>query len=111
MFETAFAQGTSSAAAPSLTSLFVPFLLILPIMYFLVIRPQQRQVKAHRAMLDAIKRGDTVVTGGGLIGKVSKIEDAEMEIELSPNVKVRLLKSSVVDVRTRGEPANDTAKK
>ncbi len=88
---------------------FLPLVFIFVIFYFLMIRPQQRRLKEHRAMIDAVKKGDTVVTGGGLIGRVSRVQDAEVEVELAPNVKVRVLKSTLSSV---GAPtaANDTTK-
>ena len=94
MFATpAFAQaaGGAGGAAGGLIS-FVPIILIFAIMYFLMIRPQQKKVKEHRAMVEAVRRGDQVVTSGGLIGKVTKVADNEVEVELAPNVKVRVVK-------------------
>lgn len=85
---------------------FVPLLLIFAIMYFLLIRPQQKKVKEHQAMVEALRRGDQIVTQGGLIGKVSKVkEDNEIEVELSENVKVRVVKSTVAQVLNKTEPA------
>ena len=86
---------------------FLPLVFIFVIFYFLMIRPQQRRMKEHRAMIDAVKKGDTVVTAGGLIGKVTRVQDGEVEVEVSPNVKVRVVKSTLSSV---GAPsaANDT---
>lgn len=85
---------------------FIPLVLIFAIMYFLLIRPQQRKLKAHRAMVENLRRGDQVITQGGLIGKVSKIkEDDEIEVELAPNMKVRVVKSTVAQVVSKTEPA------
>jgi preprotein translocase subunit YajC len=113
MFSTpAYAQ--AATAAPGGASAFlvqiVPLLLLLVIFWFLIIRPQQQKLKAHRAMVDAVKKGDEVITGGGLIGKVSKVTDNEVEIELAPTVKVRALKGTLSSVTPRGAPAaaNDT---
>ena len=92
--------------APAWTQLlmFVPLLLIF---YFLIIRPQQRQMKAHKAKIDAVKRGDQVVTGGGLIGKVTKVDDTYVEIDLG-GAKVRAVKTTLGDViQPGGAPAND----
>jgi len=87
---------------------FFPLLMIFVIFYVLMIRPQQKRMKEHRATIDAVKRGDTVVTGGGLIGKVTKVDETEVEVELAPNVRVKSLKSTLSDVRTvGGKPAND----
>jgi preprotein translocase subunit YajC len=95
----AFAQaaGGGAGAAGGLIS-FVPILLIFAIMYFLMIRPQQRKVRDHKAMVEALRRGDQVVTSGGLIGKVTKIADNEVEVELAPNVKVRVVRSTISQV-------------
>jgi len=88
---------------PFLTSL-IPLVLLFGIFYFLIIRPQQQRLKAHQAMVAAVKRGDTVVTAGGLIGKVSKVkDDGEVLIEIADNVQVRVLKSTLTEVRTKGE--------
>jgi len=88
---------------------FLPLVFIFVIFYFLLIRPQQRRLKEHRAMIDAVKKGDSVVTGGGLIGKVIRVQDGEVEVELAPNVKVRVVKSTLSSVGTP-TPANDAAK-
>ena len=81
---------------------FLPLVFIFVIFYFLMIRPQQRRMKEHRAMIDAVKKGDTVVTAGGLIGKVTRVQDSEVEVEVAPNVKVRVVKSTLSSV---GAPA------
>ncbi len=86
----------------------VPLLLILVIMYFFLIRPQQKKVKEHQAMVAALRRGDEVVTQGGLIGKISKVkDDTEVEVELAKDVKVRVLRPTIAQVRSKTEPAND----
>lgn len=106
----AFAQaaGAPAGGAGSLLSLAIPWILIIGIFYLLIWRPQQRSQKAHRARIDAAKKGDVVVTGGGLIGKVTKVDGDEVEIELGPNMKVRALKATLSDVRVPGgQPAND----
>jgi preprotein translocase subunit YajC len=85
---------------------FVPLILIFAIMYFLLIRPQQKKVKEHKAMVDGLRRGDQVVTAGGLIGKVVKVkDDGELEVELADNVKVRVVQSTVATVVSKTEPA------
>lgn len=87
---------------------FVPLILIFAIMYFLLIRPQQKKVKEHAAMVAAVRRGDQVVTQGGLIGKVSKVkDDNEIEVEVATGVKVRVVKSTVAQVLTKTEPAKE----
>jgi preprotein translocase subunit YajC len=91
----------------------LPFVLIFVIMYFLIIRPQRQQVKRRTEMLSALRRGDTVVTGGGLVGKVTKvIDDNEVEVDLGGGTKVTAVRSTIAEVRVRGEPvANQNAKK
>jgi len=85
---------------------FLPLILIFAIMYFLLIRPQQKKAKEHRAMVDAVRRGDQVITQGGLIGKVSKVkDDGEVEVEIAPGVKVRVVKSTISQVTSKTEPA------
>jgi preprotein translocase subunit YajC len=85
----------------------VPFVMIFAIMYFLLIRPQQQRLKEHRAMVDNVKRGDTVVTAGGIVGKVSKVrDDGELMIEISDNVQVRVVKSTLSEVRAKTPPAD-----
>ncbi|MEO0746187.1 MAG: preprotein translocase subunit YajC [Pseudomonadota bacterium] len=85
---------------------FIPLILICAIMYFLLIRPQQKKVKEHQQMVEALRRGDQVVTQGGLIGKVAKVkEDNEVEVELAEGVKVRVVKSTIAQVLTKTEPA------
>lgn len=113
MFVTpAYAQSVGGASPDMLVSI-LPFVLIFVIMYFLIIRPQRTQLKKRGEMLAAIRRGDTVVTGGGLIGKVTKvIDDNELEIDLGGGNKVTALRGTISDVRVKGEPvANQNAKK
>jgi len=111
MFVTpAYAQGIG--ASPDVLISILPFVLIFVIMYFLIIRPQRTQMKKRGEMLAAIRRGDTVVTGGGFVGKVTKVvDDNELEVDLG-GVKVTALRSTIADVRVKGEPvANQNAKK
>jgi len=85
---------------------FVPLILIFAFMYFLLIRPQQRKLKDHKKMVESLRRGDMIVTQGGLIGKVTKVkEDNELEVELSEGVKVRVVQSTVAQVLSKTEPA------
>ncbi len=85
---------------------FIPLILIFAIMWFLLIRPQQKKLKEHQAMVAALRRGDQVVTQGGLIGKVSKVkDDHEIEVELATDVKVRVVKSTIAQVLNKTEPA------
>ena len=108
MFVTpAFAQ-TAGGGSEMIMSI-LPFVLIFVIMYFLIIRPQRQQAKARDAMLTAIRRNDTIVTSGGVVGKVTKvIDDGELEVEIASGVKVRVVRSMVADVRVKGEPAKTT---
>ncbi|NSX55187.1 preprotein translocase subunit YajC [Parasulfitobacter algicola] len=85
---------------------FAPLILIFAIMYFLLIRPQQKKVKEHQAMVAALRRGDQVVTQGGLIGKVTKVKDEnEVEVELADGVRVRVVQSTIAQVLNKTEPA------
>ncbi|WP_173949316.1 preprotein translocase subunit YajC [Microvirga subterranea] len=85
---------------------FVPFILIFVIMWFLIIRPQQKRVKTHQEMIKNVRRGDTVVTSGGIIGKVTKVleDSADIEIEISEGVKVKVARAMIAEVRAKGEP-------
>ena len=83
----------------------IPFVLIIAVMYFLVIRPQQQRMKAHREMVTAVKRGDVVVTSGGIIGKIVKVlENDEALIEIAEDVRIKIVKSTIADVRSKTEP-------
>ncbi|KAJ01899.1 preprotein translocase subunit YajC [Sulfitobacter mediterraneus] len=85
---------------------FIPLILIFGIMYFLLIRPQQKKAKEHQAMVAALRRGDQVVTQGGMIGKVVKVrEDGEVEVEIADGVKVRVIQSTIATVVSKTEPA------
>ena len=87
----------------------VPLILIFAIMYFLLIRPQQKKAKEHRVMVNALRRGDQVVTQGGVIGKVAKVKDEnELEVEIADGVKVRVVQSTIVQVLNKTEPAKDS---
>ena len=89
----------------------VPMVAILGIMYFLILRPQQRKAKDHQSMIGAVRRGDTIVTSGGLIGKVTKAtEPAELELEIAPNVRVRVSRAMISEVRSKGEPVKEAVK-
>jgi preprotein translocase subunit YajC len=103
----------AAAAAPSSGTAFfmqtIPFVLIFVIFYFLMIRPQSQRMKQHQAQLAAVKKGDRVVTGGGLIGKITKVNDNEVEVELGQGIRVTALKSTLSQVidPTAAKPAND----
>ncbi len=86
---------------------FIPLILIFAIMYFLLIRPQQKRVREHQAMVAALRRGDQVVTQGGLIGKVTKVkDDSEVEVEVASGVTVRVVRSTIANVVNKTEPAD-----
>ena len=103
----AYAQAAGGGAFAGL-EMILPFILIFVIMYFLIIRPQRQQLRAREEMLKAIRRGDTVVTGGGIVGKVTKVDENEVELEIAPNVRVRVIKGTLSEIRPSGaKPAND----
>jgi preprotein translocase subunit YajC len=108
----ALAQATGAAPGLSeITGMILPFAAIMVVFYFLLIRPQQRKMKDHQAMLSKISRGDTVITSGGLIGRVSKVvDDHELQVEVAEGVKLRILRSGISDVRAKGEPVKADAK-
>ena len=113
MFVTeAFAQTATAPGATDFVSMILPLVMIMVIFYFLLIRPQQRKMKDHQAMVSKVTRGDTVVTNGGLVGRVSKVvDDKELLVEISENVKVRVVRSAISDVRAKGEPVKDDTSK
>ena len=106
---TALAQDAApAAAAPNPLIQLAPLILIFVIFYFLLIRPQQQRQKKHAEMISAVRRGDVVVTAGGLVGKVTKVlENDEVMVELADNVVVKVLKPTLADVKSKSEPAND----
>ncbi|EJW12187.1 Preprotein translocase subunit YajC [Rhodovulum sp. PH10] len=104
----AYAQAAGAAGSADMLMSLLPFVLIFVIMYFLILRPQQRRQKQHQEMIKNIRRGDSVVTNGGLVAKVTKvIDDNEIEIELGDGMKARQLRGMVAEVRSRGEPVKD----
>jgi preprotein translocase subunit YajC len=105
MFSTpVYAQSTGASFGSSVGSLF-PLVLIFAIMYFLIIRPQQKKAKEHRVMIEALRRGDQVLTQGGIIGKITKVkDDDEIEVEIASNTKIRVMKSTIVNVLNKTEP-------
>lgn len=99
----AYAQDAGAAAG--LISI-IPFILIFAIMWFLLIRPQQKRMKEHRAMVEGLRRGDQIVTAGGMVGKITKVrEDGEIEVEIADGVRVRVIKSTITNVLSKTEPA------
>lgn len=108
----AYAQAAQGAPAGFNPAMLVPYAAIFVIFYFLLIRPQQKRAREHRATIEAVQRGDEVVTGGGLIGKVTRVIDTEVEVELGPNLRVRAVRSSLSSVNARAKlaAANDGGK-
>ncbi|WP_455474549.1 preprotein translocase subunit YajC [Bartonella sp. B30(2025)] len=107
MFMTnAYAQVTGGVSNGGSLVTFIPFILVFGIMYFFIIRPQRVQMKKRQEMLDAVRRGDTVVTGGGIIGKVTKVYDdsGELEIEIGDGMHIHVVRSTLSDVRVKGKP-------
>ncbi|MGF6171749.1 preprotein translocase subunit YajC [Ensifer sp. 4252] len=106
----AFAQtaGASSTGGADILMSILPFLLIFVVMYFLIIRPQRAQMKRREELLKNIRRGDQVVTGGGIVGKVTKVvDDSELEVEIADGIKIRVVRSGVSEVRVKGEPVKE----
>jgi preprotein translocase subunit YajC len=111
MFTTpAFLFGGGAGGDGGMLMSLLPFVLIFVIMYFLILRPQQKRVKQHQEMVKNVRRGDTVVTNGGLVGKVTKvIDDDQIEIEIADDVRIRQMRQMVADVRAKGEPVKEEA--
>ncbi|PAX08257.1 preprotein translocase subunit YajC [Sphingomonas lenta] len=105
----AFAQATGSASQGTAGSILglLPLILVFIVFYFLMIRPQQRRMRALQQSIAAVKRGDQVVTAGGIVGKVTKVEDAHVEVEIAPNTRVRVVKATLTEVVGTAKPAND----
>lgn len=106
-----FQAGAPAGADGALASFvsFAPLLLVFVVFYFLILRPQQARAKAQAAKIDAVKKGDSVVTAGGVLGKVTKVEDKAVEVEVAPTLKVRVVKATLAEVTPSGtgKPAND----
>ncbi len=106
----AYAQAAGQGIG-DMATFILPLVMIMAVFWFLLIRPQQRKMKEHQALLSKITRGDTVITTGGLIGKVTKvIDDNELQVEVGENIKVRILRSGIADVRAKSEPAKAATK-
>jgi preprotein translocase subunit YajC len=107
LISTAYAQGVTGLFDSSSAMVqFLPLVLIFVVFYFLLIRPQQRKQKDHRGMLDSLRRGDRVVTGGGIIGTVNKVSGAEeVEVDIAQNVRVRVVRSTITSVLAKPDPA------
>ena len=111
MFVTpAFAQPSLFSGGDNMLVQLLPFVLIFVIMYFLILRPQQKRTKEHQELVKNLRRGDTVITSGGLVGKVTKVvDDEQIEVEIADGVRVRQVRSMVSGVRAKGEPVKDEA--
>jgi len=103
-------QAAPAGGAGSTISSFLPIILIGIIFYFLLIRPQNQRLKAHRQMLSEVSRGDTIVTNGGLVGKVKKVSDDELTVDFN-GTQMKVVRTMLADVRNKTAPANDTGKK
>jgi preprotein translocase subunit YajC len=106
----AYAQATGGTPGGDIISMILPLVMIMGVFWFLLIRPQQKRLKDHQELVKNVRRGDTVVTGGGIVGKVHKVlDDNEITLEIAENVRIRVLKSSISEVRARGEPVKEEA--
>lgn len=111
LISTAYAQSAGGVASSDMLIQLAPLVLIFIVFYFLLIRPQQRKLKEHRDMVEAVRRGDTVVTSGGLIAKVTKVtDDEQIELEIAEGVRVRQMRSMIAEVRAKGEPVKEESK-
>ena len=102
----AFAQAAGGGFGGGMGA-FLPLILIFVVFYFLLIRPQQKKAKSHREMVSNVRRGDSVVTGGGIIGKVTKVMDERLQVEIADGVKVQVARGTIADVFTKGQPVKD----
>ncbi|MBB1496944.1 preprotein translocase subunit YajC [Paracoccus sp. MC1862] len=102
----AFAQAAAPAAGGGAAfAQFIPLILVFLIMYFLIMRPQQKKMKLHRQMIETLKKGDTVITQGGIIGKVMAVRDDEVEVEIAQGVRIRVVRPTIAQVVNRTAPA------
>jgi preprotein translocase subunit YajC len=107
----AYAQ-TAGGGTTDMLVQFAPLVIVFAIMYFLLLRPQQRRAAEHKTMIKNVRRGDTIVTNGGIVGRVTKVvDDNELEAEIADNVRVRVMRSMIADVRAKGEPVKADAAK
>ena len=107
----AYAQAAGAPGTGDFVTMILPLVLIMGVFYFLLIRPQQRKMKEHQEMLKKVGKGDTIVTNGGLIGRVVKVvHDNELQVEIGENIKVRVLRTGIADVRAKGEPVKTETK-
>ena len=112
MFVTpAFAESAGAPAIGDFMGMILPLVMIMAVFWFLLIRPQQRKMKEHQNLISKVARGDTIITSGGLIGRVTKVvDDTELLVEIGENVKVRVLRQGISDVRAKGEPVKAETK-
>jgi preprotein translocase subunit YajC len=102
----AYAQSVGGAPGADIFSLLAPIVMIMGIFWFLILRPQQKRMKQHQEMIKNVRRGDTIVTAGGIVGKVNKVvDDAEIIVDTGEGAKLRMVKSAITEVRVKGEPA------
>ena len=105
MFVTpAYAQAAGGAGGGAAFAQFIPLILIFLIMYFLMIRPQQKRAKQHREMVSNVKKGDTVITQGGILARVATVRDDELDVEIAQGVKIRVVRSTIAQVVSKTEP-------
>lgn len=103
----AYAQSAGAGGPDIMTGMLIPMVLIFGIMWFFLIRPQQKKMKEHQAMVAALRRGDQIVTQGGILGKVSKVkEEGEVEVEIADGVRIRVVRHTIAQVLNKTEPAN-----
>jgi preprotein translocase subunit YajC len=101
----AYAQASGGLGTTDMLVQFAPLIFVFAIMYVLLFRPQQKRAAEHKLMIKNVRRGDTIVTNGGIVGRVTKvIDDNELEAEIADNVRVRVVRSMITDVRAKGEP-------
>lgn len=109
LFESAFAQNTAAAGSENFLMSYLPLVLVFGVFYLLVMRPQAKRAREHTDMLANLRRGDAVVTTGGLLGKISRIQDDHtVELEIAPNVKVQVAKSAISSLAEKGQPATES---
>ncbi|WP_439813923.1 preprotein translocase subunit YajC [Zavarzinia sp. CC-PAN008] len=106
LISSAYAQAAGGAPGGSdFLIQLLPLVLIFVVFYFLLIRPQQKRVKEHRALVEGVRRGDVVVTSGGIVGKIAKVEEGEVLVEIAEGVRIRVVKATLSEVRSRTQPA------
>lgn len=103
----AFAQGAGAPGGADMIVSMLPIVAIVAIFYFLLIRPQSKRAKEHKAMLEAVRRGDKIVSNGGLMGTVTKVDDDVLTVEIAKDIKVQVVRGMIAEVRSKGAPAED----